>query len=92
MEENGKEDFRRPVLVINRIGGLFFVVPLSTKEKDNKFYYRLTSVDFKKPSLVMLSQARVIDKKRFMNKIGEISDEEFQKIKKFLRKMYLPGN
>ena len=30
-EENGKKEFRRPVLVIKRIGNMYFCVPLTTK-------------------------------------------------------------
>lgn len=90
-EQNGKSEFQRPVLVVSRIGMLFFILPLSTKNKINKFYYSLTFVHFDKPSLVVLSQARVIDKRRFVNAIGMVSDEELLVIKKLLRDLYLPG-
>lgn len=70
---------------------LFFVVPLSTKEKPNKYYYKLQSVDFGKPSMAILSQVRIIDKRRFVNVIGCISIYELQIIKKLLKDTYLHG-
>ena len=30
-EENGKKEFRRPVLVVKRIGNMYFCMPLTTK-------------------------------------------------------------
>lgn len=89
-EENGKKGFRRPVLVIRKVWNLFYVIPLSTKVKDNKYYYKLKSVNFDKPSSAMLSQAKNIDKKRFMKSIWKVSKDELQEIKKLLRDMYLP--
>jgi mRNA interferase MazF len=88
-EENGKDDFKRPVLVICRIGVLFFIVPLSTQDKGNKFYYTLKSVSFNKPSLAILSQVRMIDKKRFVHRIGQVSEEEMINIEKLLKDLYL---
>jgi mRNA interferase MazF len=90
-EQNGKREFQRPVLVIERIWILFFVIPLSTKEKTNPYYYKLQSVDFGKPSMVILSQIRVIDKRRFVNPIGLISTDELLVIKKLLKEIYLKG-
>lgn len=90
-EQNGKREFQRPVLVVQRIWILFFVIPLSTKEKLNKYYYKLQSVDFGKPSMAILSQVRIIDKRRFVNVIGCISTYEPQIIKKLLKDTYLHG-
>ena len=90
-EQNGKREFQRPVLVVERIWILLFVIPLSTKEKDSPYYYKLQSTSFDKPSMAMLSQIRVIDKRRFINPIGLISKEELLIIKKLLKDMYLKG-
>jgi len=90
-EQNGKWEFQRPVLVIERIWVLFLIVPLSTKQKDNPFYYKLNSTSFDKPSMAILSQIRVIDKKRFINPIWSVSITEFLTIKKLLKDIYLKG-
>lgn len=88
-EQNGKREFMRPVLVIKKIGNMFFCVPLTTKGNINQFYYKLMSCRFDKPSTLILSQWRTLDKRRFMDKIWYISDEEFSQIKKLLKDMYL---
>jgi len=89
-EENGKSGFMRPVLVMKKIGSLFFVIPMTTKWKQShRFYYELPNGLFARPSFLMLSQGRVIDTKRFMIYIGKISDLDYYKTKNILRRMYL---
>lgn len=79
----------RPVLVVKKIGNLYFVVPMTTKGKYNsQFYYPIVSIDFGKPSWLLLSQCRVIDAKRCVLKIAKISKDEFDKIKNTLMRMY----
>ena len=91
-EADGKWEYTRPVLIIQKIGSLFWCIPMTTKQKKNIFHYTLTSVSFwlNIISSLMLSQARIIDKKRFQEMIWYISVEEFWRIKKLLRNMYLP--
>jgi hypothetical protein len=56
-EENGKSGYMRPVLIIKKIGKLYFVLPMTTKGKENNiFYHAIQSIDFGKPSWVLLSQ------------------------------------
>ena len=89
-EEDGKGWFLRPVLVIKKIWNLYFILPLTTKWKSNNiFYHDIISIDFGKPSSVMLSQARTIDSKRFILKIWQIDNQEYIKIKNTLQRMYL---
>ena len=76
--------------MIRRIGILFFIIPLSTQNKNNTFYYALKSVSFDKPSLAILSQVRVIDKRRFLHRIGQVSDGEMIHIEKLLKELFLP--
>lgn len=73
----------RPVLVLKKVWSLFFIVSMTTKWKDNsKFYYKLDNSYFNKESYIILSQVKMIDKKRFMDYIGRISWEDFDNIKK----------
>ncbi len=94
-EENWKDKFLRPFLVMKNIWSLLYWVPLSTQEKkDNKFYYLLEKPHFKEwykkeTSSILLSQAKVLDKKRFIKLIWKIEKEEYEEIKKLLHKMYL---
>lgn len=47
VEEDGKgRDFKRPVLVLKKIGNVFAVLPMTTKGKDSRFYHRLLDSTF----------------------------------------------
>lgn len=92
-EENGKGEFKRPVLVIKKVGNLFFTVALTSQGKNrHKFYHKFESAIFNEnhqnhadSSYAILSQVRVMDKRRFIEKMGRISSEEFREIKQKLR-------
>lgn len=90
-EENGKTDFLRPVLVLKKVGNMFFTVALTSRGKmKNYFYHKLEEVTLNNPkylnsSFVILSQVKVMDKKRFTEHIGNVSSAEFEEIKKKLR-------
>ncbi len=88
-ESNGKWlDFKRPVLVIKKVWNLFFIVSMTTKwKKNNKFYYKLDKSYFWKNSYVVLSQVKIIDKRRFAEQIWKLSWIDFWKIKKELKKI-----
>ena len=89
-EEDEKENFLRPVLVLKKVGNLFFTVALTSKgKKNNWFYYNFTAPSFfskhKKhinDSSAILSQVKAMDKNRFIEKIGFISEEDFFKLQK----------
>lgn len=96
-EQNGKKEFSRPVLVIKKVGSLFFTVALTTKGKpQNDFYLKLLDLSLDEDHLnnigrswLILSQVRVMDKRRFLEKIGTIGREEFQVIKQKLTTLLL---
>lgn len=80
-EENGKKEFNRPVLIIKKVWNLFFTVAMTSKGKDdNIFYHKIFTWEFnennqihKDSSYVIMSQVKVIDKKRFTEKMWIIS-------------------
>ena len=86
-EKDGKSEYKRAVLVIKRMGNLFLVVPMTTKEKNNIYHYKLESF-VGRSSWLILSQIKTIDKKRYIQKIWEISGQELKKIKKNLSEYY----
>ena len=88
-EVDGKNCYLRPVIVLRKIGSLYFCVPLTTKHKENKYHYLLDYKTFNKTSSVMLSQARIIDIKRFSDNIWWVYKEDFYEIKKIMKEMYL---
>ena len=83
-EENGKENFSRPVLVTKKVGSLFFTVALTTKEKTGIFYYKIEDASF-----VILSQVKVMDKNRFERKIDKIEGNKFEIIKQKITELIL---
>jgi mRNA-degrading endonuclease toxin of MazEF toxin-antitoxin module len=77
------------VLILKKIGNVFAVLPMTSKGADNKFYYRIPDRYFGKPSRVILSQVKVLDKARFIDKIGMLSEGDFNDIKEKLKALLL---
>ena len=89
-EQDGKgAGFRRPVLVLKKIGNVFAVLPMTSGGKDTKFYYRIPDRYFGKASRIILSQVRVLDKARFIDKIGMLSEGDFADVKEKLKALLL---
>jgi len=92
-EENGKTEFLRPVLVLKKVWNLFFTVALTSQWKDNNyFYYKFNNISLKNPkykdsSYAILSQVKIMDKKRFFEHAWSIWKEDFNEIKKRLKQV-----
>ena len=84
-EENGKgEDFLRPVIVIRKFNkNICLVVPLSTKLKDNKYYYQIEFATITQSALI--SQIRTIDTKRFIKRKGQLTQNELKLLKEYIK-------
>lgn len=86
----GGEDFLRPVLILKKFNNeVTWALPLTRTVKMGKYYFR-TSLVFDdgnsddRPSVVILSQLRLVDAKRFQYKMGIVKEGEFVKIKEAL--------
>lgn len=89
-EEDGKwNEYKRPVIVLKKIGNMFAIVPMTTWWNDSRYYYRLSNNYFWKTSRVILSQIRVLDKARFIDKIWMLSKEDLLAIKEKLKALLL---
>ena len=88
-EENGKgAGYRRPILVLKKFNNnIFLGVPLSTKNKNNKYYTKVTLKDTVQSA--MISQIRIIDTKRLSDKIGYIKKEDLASVKSNISKMII---
>lgn len=92
-EENWKSEFLRPVLVLKKVWNLFFTVALTSQGKENNyFYYKFNEIFLKNPkyknsSYSILSQVKVMDKKRFFENVWNISEKDFSEIKKRLKQI-----
>jgi len=88
-EQNGSGDnFSRPVLITKKFNNhMFWVIPLSTKQKDFDFYFNYTDPNNQKVSAI-LAQMKLLSVKRLKRKLYDIPNELFdemkQKLKSFL--------
>jgi mRNA interferase MazF len=88
-EQNGSGDnFSRPILIVKKFNNhMFWVVPLSTKQKDFDFYFNYTDPNDQKVSAI-LAQMKLVSVKRLKRKLYDfphkLFDEMKQKIKSFL--------
>ena len=81
-EEDGKNDsFERPILVLKKFNrNIVLVVPLTTKIKDNKYYFSFMHDNIKFAAI--LSQVRLVSTKRFNRKIRKMDSFLFLSIKR----------
>ncbi len=69
--------FERPVLVLKKFNKeMAFVLPMTSIEKDGKYYFNLN-----KDSSVILSQGGLVSSKRFLRRIRKIGNKTFEEIK-----------
>lgn len=80
-EENGKgSEFRRPVLVFKKFNNnICWGISMTSQNKENKYYFKVILDDSERS--VLVSQMRLVDTKRFDEKIGTISNNEFVLLK-----------
>lgn len=74
----------RPVVVVKGFNkNMFFGIPLSTKIKEGKFYYRFSfyKKDKEVENIALLSQMRLFSTKRLLNKIGMMNIDDFKNMK-----------
>ena len=75
----------RPVLILKGLSRLVcLIVPLTTSEKKNPYNFSLESIGGRK-SFAIISQIRLIDTKRLINKIGFLDKKIFSEIRKAVK-------
>lgn len=88
-EQDGKnEKYERPVLVFRKFNkGMFWGLPLTSKEKNDSFHYKLilhikneNNEIEEKISMVILSQLRLLSGKRLIRRIARINENNFKEI------------
>ncbi len=86
-EQDGKNaSFERPVIVIKKFNSrIAWVVPMSTKMKNGKYYHSIFHNKAEKS--VILSQLRLTSIKRFKRFIGKITPFQYITIKKKISKL-----
>lgn len=81
-EQDGRNDtFERPVLIVKKFNqDIFLCLPLTTASKEGKYYHGTKHEN--RTYSVVLSQIRLLDKKRLQRKIRVLPEEEFEEILK----------
>ncbi|MCX6752264.1 MAG: type II toxin-antitoxin system PemK/MazF family toxin [Candidatus Nomurabacteria bacterium] len=87
VEADGKhENFERPMLIVKKFNAdMVWALPLTTQGRKNKYYYKLNHEEVK--SWVVLSQIKTISTKRFLRKVGSISESDFKEVILRLQKL-----
>ena len=85
-EEDGKgAEFLRPVVIIRNFGiRTALVIPFTSSSKPNPFHV-LVDGSLKNQSFAIITQVRLIDTKRLVEKHGKISTGVFETIKEAVK-------
>ncbi len=88
-EQNGKgKHFLRPIVIIKKFNfETCICLPLTKGIRESRFHFPFYLNDTV-PNTAILSQVRVIDTKRLVNKIGIVSKKEFEDIKQKLTRLF----
>ena len=85
-EQNGSGDnFSRPVVIVKKFNNhMFWVVPLSTKQKNFDFYYNYTDINNENVSAI-LAQLKLMSIKRLKRKLYDMTEEQLKEVKEKLK-------
>ena len=88
-EQDGRhEEFRRPVLIFKKFNAeTFWAIPLTTKIKKGKYYFSFRISGLVVTSVANLSQIRLMDSKRLIDKIGYMDEKDYLEIKIKVKKI-----
>ena len=88
-EQNGKNHrFERPVIIMKKFGkDLFFGIPVTTKEKEGRWYFQLETAQGTQRAL--LTQGRVLSAKRLIRKVEMIKEDDFREIRNRAKDLFL---
>lgn len=90
-EQDGKgASFERPVVILKKFNAYCgLIVPLTNQKREGKYYFPFQIPSEEKPSYAILSQIRLLDRRRFINKIGMLDSKTFETLKKAIREVTL---
>lgn len=78
-------EYQRPVLILKGLSkNTCLIIPLTTSKERHPLRIPVGTIEGKEASAI-ISQMRVVDTKRFANKIGFIEKEVFEKIRKAVK-------
>jgi len=85
-EQDGSgETGERPVLILRGFSkDVCLIIPLTTSIKKNPYHFSLGKID-EREAFAIVSQIRLVDTKRLVNKIGFIDPKIFGELKKTVK-------
>ena len=88
-EQDGSEEkFLRPVVIVRSFGlNTCLVIPLTTSTRKHPLRIMVGEVDGEQAS-ALLSQMKVVDTKRFLEKISFMEKDSFYKMKKAIKNLF----
>ena len=88
-EQNGSgNDAQRPVLILKGFSKhVCIAIPLTTSKKKNPYHVGLNIIDGKE-AFAIISQIRLIDTKRLINKVGVLDKDLFEHIRKTAKQLF----
>ena len=79
-QDGSSELFTRPVIVLTKFNlDVCLVVPLSAKIKKGKYYHPVGNASGR-DSVAILSQIRLVDRKRLASKISTLEQKRYQEL------------
>ena len=82
-EQNGKGSrFLRPIIIIKKFNNNIFWALPTTKKRRNGIYYYICEYKKGVSTTALVSQLRIFDGKRLQYKIGDITEIDFEEIRK----------
>ena len=91
-EQDGSgELFTRPVVILSKFNlDVCLVVPLTAKIKKGKYYHPVGSASGR-DSVAILSQVRLVDRKRLASKIATLDQKKYQQLLRAVVKACFPA-
>ncbi len=86
-EQDGRGDsFLRPVVILRKFNNeVLWCIPLTKNQKKGKYYFSFPLNQ--EISTAILSQIRLIDCKRLQYKVGDMTKDDFAKLKEKLKQL-----
>lgn len=89
-EQDGKNvGFKRPVLILKKFNQYIVLgVPLTTLKKEDRYHVECVCNEDDVFRMAIISQIRLLDAKRFADKIGMVNDKSFLAVKTAIGSMF----
>ncbi len=90
-QDGGQRDFERPVVILKKFNlDVCLVIPLTARPKKGIYYFPVGTIE-ERNAVAVLSQVRLIDRRRLVNKICTLEENIFRALAQDFMKKCLPS-